>query len=745
MGKGSLLKKLKTDLESHDQLRHQKKRKLGAVPSSAKQHENRALQSIRQTFNPFDVKFNKNKSEIGRTAANARRAGAPSATKSTAEKERQQVYKAQKQVQNKVGMLVDRRIVKDTTLSAEEKLVQAYAREKANRSRKSFNLDDEFHDDYEEDGDAEEPVLERVNDLKSNADGYAFDSNYYGPSRLTEAANQLEEREEQPQRKKTKAEVMQEVIAKSKMYKAERQIQKSADEDMVDALNADFDDLMADLNAVETNSKAKSRVVDEYDKNVTQLAFERRADPQNRTKTAEEIEKEEKEAKEREEQARRARMEGDDLDVPEDARDDADLFGLHVSSDEETTTPQNEAAPTTGYAEVDVPLSLTELKRAAASTADVKSYLTKCIQRATPGRGSGDAEKLRQLCCAILDYGIIDKSNFALSLSLLHPVAPQNGVGNALGNRARDLLDRTKTKPVWGSKEVLLFAFIGSLFSTSDQWHVVVTTAMVIACARLSSSVNTDLASVSVNLAVCDVLLAYERFAKRYIPEIPMYLLRTLSMLTPGVQTEAGHYIRLAPQVETEFDIPDTVNLQIGAELTAGETVLAVAKLVNRSASLWRSLDAFPELWDPVLHALEPYNANHVVSECLKTVNRLVSFSRTDRKFLELQSFKPIGIVSRAPLFDDNYNPEAKGYGQSPLQREQQKLKAQLKKEKKGALREIRRDTEFEARQQLSEKRQEMSEYHEKLRKLEGQINGEEGAERNAYERERSKKRKRHY
>lgn len=751
MGKGSLLKKLKSDLQSHDQLQHQKRQKLGVAQDRVRrQADTRALTAIRQAFNPFDAKYNRSKSEIGR-GPGATRAGAPTATRSTAEKERQQVYTAHKQLRHKTGRLVDRRIGRAAP-SAEERAVE-YARARANRG-KSFSIGDDFEEEFaDEDGLDEFTGEDGLHD-----DGYGEASEPLSvsagplgaskpPATNVAVANSADE---PPARPKTKAEVMQEVIAKSKMYKHERQLQQAADADLIDTLNADFDELLADLQGVEKTAKRRAHDVDEYDRNVQQLAFERRAEPQDRTKTAEELAREQKEQAEREQQAKLARMQGDDLDVPEDlddvgARDDAEMFGLHDSESSDAEEPAEAAAPTAHA--VDVPVTLAALQAALARAPDAADFVKSCVRRATPGPGRGDAQKLQQLCCAIAEHAITSRRDFPVLCAVLHAAAPHHGVGMALAARTRDLLHAAKARTSWGTDELLLFALVGSLFSTSDQWHVVVTSAMLVAGQRLAQSVDMAMPAVSTHLAVCDLLLAYQRFSKRYIPEVAAYLLRVLAAFNPrGADgaAVAARYIRLAepcppPAFDTNVDVPP----QLGSALTPGQAVLVAAKLVQRAASLWRSLDAFPEFCAPLQAVMSAYQ-NAAVVDSAAALERLARFAREERRPLALQQFRAIGIVTRAPLFDENYNPDAKGRGLDPTQREQQKLRALLKKEKKSTLREIRRDTEFEARQQLAEKRAEMSAYHEKLRRLEGQINGEEGAERNAYERER-KKRKRHY
>lgn len=67
------------------------------------------------------------------------------------------------------------------------------------------------------------------------------------------------------------------------------------------------------------------------------------------------------------------------------------------------------------------------------------------------------------------------------------------------------------------------------------------------------------------------------------------------------------------------------------------------------------------------------------------------------------------------------------------------KLKHQVKEERKQALKEIRRDTKFEARAQIERKKKEYDEYHSKMAKIYNSIQTEEGTEKNKYEKEKRK------
>jgi nucleolar protein 14 len=129
----------------------------------------------------------------------------------------------------------------------------------------------------------------------------------------------------QPERKKSKQEVMAEVMAKSKSYKAERQHQNDLDADLRDELDGDINDLRALLNEapaeeVSFRQKALSNRDDaEYGQFVRELAFEARAKPKDRTKTEDELAIEEKERLEKAEAKRLRRMRGEESE-DEDSR-----------------------------------------------------------------------------------------------------------------------------------------------------------------------------------------------------------------------------------------------------------------------------------------------------------------------------------------------------------------------------------------------------------------------------------------
>lgn len=789
MGKGSVLKNLKSDLQKNDLLRNQSRPKKGKEDKfeaqKRRERDQQSLASIRDAFNPFNVKFNRGKSADGRQ----KEGGRPVAARSQAEMQRRRTWDAEKRLRNKVGGLVDRRFgEKDKSMSEEDKMVERYAREKLNHmrkanNRKSFNIEQEsdegeddilthggqkldFNDDFAED---DLGVLDDEDDdgVPSSKRAKRNQEDSLENPALAAGESDEEATEEKNERPKTKAEVMQEVIAKSKLHKLERQQQKAKDDELIENLNADFDDLMSDLAQVESKSQKEKRETDAYDVNIQEFAFDKRADPKDRTKTEQELADEAAEKKRIAERAQQARMDGDELDVDYDnVGDDAGLFGLRDNSDSEeegsvsddgtSKKEDSEERTANGYAKVNIPETYKDLSKALAGEDDVTARIKSYVKVATPGRGTGSEPQLHNLASSLVTYACNaeNSAKFASVSGILHDICPKNEVGLVVANKCRDLVHRAHSRTEWTLRELLLFSLIGSLFSTSDQWHVVATSASLVVTQRLSQSVSPTLSEVSKNLFLCDVLLEYQRLSKRYYPEVTGYLLRVLFMLNPGKNRRIVERLVRIPEIhkskENELLLRAPVDpkaqgkSQLGKFNTpSSEIAVIVAKIAGKAAGLWRSLEAFPEIFNSIKLCLENIDSNKTnksISDTVGKLDKLARFSSDERKPLQLQDFRPVGIITHAPLFDENYNPEMKGHGLDPERRELQKLKALHKKERKSTMREIRRDTEFETRQQLSDKRREMSAYHDKLKQLEGQINGEEGAERNAYEREKKKR-----
>jgi nucleolar protein 14 len=123
-------------------------------------------------------------------------------------------------------------------------------------------------------------------------------------------------------------------------------------------------------------------------------------------------------------------------------------------------------------------------------------------------------------------------------------------------------------------------------------------------------------------------------------------------------------------------------------------------------------------------------------------LSRLLKFSQQARRPLALQAHKPIPIQTYVPKFDMDSSSFLRNRDPDRERNEAAKLRSQYKKEKKGAIRELRKDARFLASVQQKEQKEKDTAYSDRMRKVFGSIEGER-AEQKKMEKEKAKEKKR--
>ena len=286
-----------------------------------------------------------------------------------------------------------------------------------------------------------------------------------------------------------------------------------------------------------------------------------------------------------------------------------------------------------------------------------------------------------------------------------------------------------------------------------------------------------DLAKAAYIGTLC---IQYQRLSKRYIPELVNSTLTALSSLSPIKPTQPFGYspnhecpesLRIGhwgprPDIARRMQFWDIAHeetdsfISEGVKLALLHTELA---LVKEMADLWQSKSAFPEIVTPfstaLSHLLTTSSIKHLPSSTKvryldfpflslqllifpqsfliqnstlihqqsllrSTQSHLsiaISSSLTSRKPLALHNHRPLAIKMSFPQFEDDFNP-SKHYDPDRDRAEMNKLKKEHKREKKGALRELRKDAKFMAREQLKEKKERDQAYERKMRRVEAEI-----------------------
>ncbi|KAF5100715.1 hypothetical protein D0Z03_000757 [Geotrichum reessii] len=867
---GSQLKALKASLKSHGLIGQTNTKGKGKGKRSQdknRQDKEKVLSSIRDAFSPFELKTTKQKADVvGRRVIGA--VGRPGISKQVGEDNRKRALKAEMYQKNRVGGVVDRRFGEnDASMNPEEKMLERFTRERQMKASKGslFNLDDDDDDDTYADGMGGNEFLThggRALELNDDFDegdlGLSISDDEETQRELREIRNKrkrlaeggsIEEEEEAP-KKKTRDEVMKEVIAKSKMYKHERQMARQEDQNEIDKLDDKevFSDLMSELReAGSFNPKETIQPVDkdeEYEQQVRAFAFDKRAVPADRTKTDEEIAREKAAKLQELERKRLARMNGEEVsddesnsseseaeesEAPEygnvdEELNDAEAFGLkhntkqsysenededimgnykiegdfHDFSGEEDEEKTEDSIKKKSKVEKDVPGSkgtayTYECPESVDDLIDIfakypaKEYpiiIDRILTLYHPSLDKENKEKNSVLANVLAEYLMVagndkpkdtDKDITPVLNKLVSQLQTLAGKYNeSLSEFFREKLNEAEShlqkslesKKTSASKKtqspsyLFLFTLIGLIYSTSDHFHQVVTPASLLIGQHLSQNKIRNLGDLFSGLYLCATVLSYQRLGKRYVPEVIQFLAKAVAMLAPEPAKHLPKDI-LIVQSQTE-DIASqeyrkfSASSKVVKKLLKGNNRLALRDVLDIntdanqkkfSALLYnetcRLVSAFFTLWSDKLSTIEMFtpfvelvtvtNNDAVVTK----IQKLLKFAQQTREPLLLQAHRPIPIASNIPKFEENYSVDKKSYDPDQSRQEISKLKAAIKKERKGALRELRKDSQFVARQKIADRRAHDKAYHEKMARLVNSINTEEGAEKNKYERER--------
>ncbi|GCC20921.1 nucleolar protein 14 [Chiloscyllium punctatum] len=391
------------------------------------------------------------------------------------------------------------------------------------------------------------------------------------------------------------------------------------------------------------------------------------------------------------------------------------------------------------------------------SYADLKSLLTghiseeQCliverIQKCNhPSLAAGNKTKLEKLFGFLWEYigelatrqpaelKTIDKMVPELyELSQLFPEAACSCVQSTLRQSMQELENQLQVKgraSFPGLDKLLYIKIAGALFPTSDFRHVVVTPALVYMSQIVTKCSVTLLRDVAAGLFVCCLFLDYVSLSKRLIPEVINFLLGILHMAVPNKSTlgytlvppfkpsakssdlmvvkdkMAAKSWEMKPLPITQIqrveqqDESQTVNFKFSC-------IALCLNLCKRCASLYRSLPSFREIINP----LEMLLTSHLpVSDYPAQLQELYHKVLTEVQERPA-SYTPLEFEKKKPVPLKMFTPkivEVSDYGRKRGGTRQEKERMRLihkhKREFKGAIREIRKDAQFLARQKLSD------------------------------------------
>ncbi|CAG8476065.1 4191_t:CDS:2 [Ambispora gerdemannii] len=831
-GGGSTLKRLKSSLKDAGlvgpglrKATSKKSRKKGNVSDAGKNLSEKRLEFIKNRVNPFEIKVTREKHEVlGRKVRGVQ--GRPGLKKQIGNDNRKKTLLAEIETKNKAGGVIDRRFGESNPqMTPEERMLERFAKERQKRSSSGgggkstlYNLDDDLThygqslaeiDDFDEVDLGLSENDESTDNEKGIIDSKTVATSHFG------GFNEEDVFDSRPPRQKSKKEIMEEIIGKSKMHKYERQLSKEDDERVRYELDEELDQirdllitsssdqkknnssnaLKSESNKIDGSSsklqdrKPQESQVDAYDRFVRELALEKRGRPTDRLKTEEEIALEEKEKLEKLERARKQRMEGINSDDDDDETDNKrrkkqkrapvadDLDDDYISDEEEDggfglaekqpKKDRKESKEELAYT-FPCPTTLEQFQNIIEDVGDkdVSVVVHRIYVLHHIKLSPGNREKLETFFLVLLDYILVRTLENPIPMELLNKLVKNvfelsqhfserasqwfiQKLEEAQKNIAKALPNSFEAKSLKfpTASDLIILRLIGQIFPTSDFHHSVVTPATLLMGQYLTQYTVRNGRDLLVGLFLCSLLREYQALSKRVVPEVLNYLYASLIYLAPfetftSIDSIPGYFpikefiIPILQIKDAKGIEPRKLNFSelLGNPINKNErdsyfendlfrvsALSASLDLVLQYAKMYNSKSAFIELFTPsltILNQLPEEKFSTKLQTALKstkdTLQRLLKFANEARCPLELQHHRSIPLATYIPKFEETYSVERK----STKNREQaqlNKLKAQYKKERKGAIRELRKDSQFIAREKLSKIKERDAAYKKKI------------------------------
>ncbi|KAL3419228.1 Nop14-like family protein [Phlyctema vagabunda] len=346
------------------------------------------------------------------------------------------------------------------------------------------------------------------------------------------------------------------------------------------------------------------------------------------------------------------------------------------------------------------------------------------------------------------------------SLAKTYPVE----IANAFRRHLLELHESRALSPTAG--DLILLTAISTIFPTSDHFHQVVTPAILSMGRYLGQKIPQTFSDYTTGAYLSALCLQYQKLSKRYVPELVAFIENTLCVLAPSKLTKIPGYFpyhepRKSVRIENGKQSAGKLNFYdcVAADDSAieGDRIKVALldthlRLLDVAADLWTGKAAFTEVFTPALKIVQHLNTKSsrskfsestqsTISKLSQKLERLLKHAHMARRPLELHHHRPLAIKTSIPKFEDSYNPD-KHYDPDRERAESAKLKAEHKRERKGAMRELRKDSNFIARESLREKKERDAAYEKKYKRLVAEIQGEEGREAKDYAREKEWRKK---
>lgn len=664
--------------------------------------------------NPFDLKVTKNKFDI-LNRNNHGSQGRPGLSQTKSFKKRERTMLPELRRRGRTGEIIDRRFGEHGGLSSEEKMQERFSRERLriNKKKMRFNLNEPSLGKEDTDfshtltlthrgklltEDAMDSDPELDNDYNDN--DY---NNHVGEDLLYKTITSDDQ-------KRTKNEIMQEIITKSKQGRLERQRMREENDDLCEDLDASLQSVLAlgllPMRPANT-PKIKSQP-DPYRESLRALTFERRGQPSDPIKTTDELAA-----------AKMAKLDRIEKEMALSSSEDSD------DHDSDTMNQQIPSSPA---------------ERSLQLIRDQADHLITAIIKGTKlGQVNELYRELAALCStrSIIPVGQVFQQKIS-----------------QIAQQAIKLWENGETLPCMPERNVLvLFHLINALFpkpiiGSQKKKHPIVVPTISLMTNLLSVGRLLKPRHVLSALFMAQTLLEYTKETSKLVNEVFGILYPLLSIVTNIKVKEMIPYPKHRMTSKSLFDFlsaQDDIIVQTKSLTPIGFDELL---MVEEEAKITKSMLVRHMLY--ILKNLFTHYSNHCCAQIILSpflsllsswpvlqdeLSKMITLERP--LHLILAKPKPIAIPSLEPEFGSNIRESSTSSSVSKEEKEKQLLSRAYKREFRGAKRELRRDSAFLAKQKSQARQKEDIQYQERLRGILGLIANESAQSKSLTKRHR--------
>eukprot|EP00066_Takifugu_rubripes_P002962 XP_003965217.1 PREDICTED: nucleolar protein 14 [Takifugu rubripes] len=342
------------------------------------------------------------------------------------------------------------------------------------------------------------------------------------------------------------------------------------------------------------------------------------------------------------------------------------------------------------------------------------------------------------------------------NLCQMYPEAACKAMQSILGDAAHSMEEvlEVKGRAAFPSLDMLIYLKVTALlFPTSDFRHPVTTPALLYISQALTRCPVRSLQDVTSGLVLCCLAVEYVSFSKRFLPELINFLLGILHLAVRD-KTTLGY--SLVPPFRATGKLTDllvlsdwescktwskkslplsaTQSLDLKTDLERDHhrlTCLSIClDLVKRCSLLYRDLPSFTVILQPIKTLLSKHLTAQTIPAALQELHKVIletiDSAPVAHPRLVFEKKKPIPLKLLTPKIVEVLD-YGKKRGCTREEKEKERLKHKYKKEFKGALRELRKDSRFLAREKLNEVVQRDTERKKKVKELFGSLASQEG------------------